>query len=40
MYDTNMKTINDYQIILDNIKKLDVDSVSEILSQYKLLINK
>ena len=35
-----MKTINDYQIILDNIKKLDVDSVSEILSQYKLLINK
>ena len=25
-----MKTINDYQIILDNIKKLDVDSVSEI----------
>lgn len=25
-----MKTINDYQIILDNIKKLDVDSLSEI----------
>ena len=25
-----MKTINDYQKILDNIKKLDVDSVSEI----------